>query len=117
MIEDNGSASHSNTSDLLPVFSVTRNLLIACVSEAERQASAISDLDKLVGEVLTKSQIVTDAASLQKLDVLRQETEGLASLLRLVARQTAFDSPIVDRDIVDCAPLANQRERIAQWTK
>jgi hypothetical protein len=67
--------------DLVPA--TVAGMLTACSKEAARLAEAISRLDQLLSTILPPGGQIPLAV--QEIDLLRQEAEGLASVLRLVA--------------------------------
>lgn len=85
--------------------------LAACAAEAERHATALARLDSMVGEALGSGRAAVDPRSLQMLDLLRQEAEGLARVLSLAVSMPTPDAIIGDDEIARRLPLAAQRAR------
>jgi hypothetical protein len=89
-----------------------REMLGACVREAERHADALGSLDAAVGRILATGTVATELGALQGLDLLRQEAEALSRVLRLVATADGPDQPLDAQDLVACVPVAAQRARL-----
>lgn len=113
MFEDNGVSDPAPTEAPLPEARSVQDLLIACAAEAKRQAGAVQDLDGFVGSVLMGGAAAADPQALQRLDLLRQEADGLARVLQLVAAQAGHGTMIDGRAVMACLPLAAQRARIS----
>ena len=92
--------------------STAAKILAACVIEAERQAKALARMDTAVGAALGTGQATIDHKTLQALDLLRQEADGLARMLRLATSMPSADSVIDASSISRCVPIAAQRVRL-----
>lgn len=88
------------------------DILAACVVEADRHAKALARMDTTVGAALENGQVAIDHKTLQALDLLRQEADGLARVLHLVTSMPSTGSVIDAASIMRCAPLAAQRARL-----
>ncbi len=88
------------------------DILAACVREADRHARALARMDKTVGAALESGQGAIDHKTLQELDLLRQEADGLARMLHLVTSMPSAGSLIDAASIARCVPLAAQRARL-----
>jgi hypothetical protein len=113
MFEDNGAHAPIATGTATASERSVHDLLNACAAEANRQAAAVQDLDGFVGDVLMRGAAAADPKALQKLDLLRQEAEGLARVLQLVAAQAERGTLVDGHDLTACLPLAAQRARIS----
>lgn len=89
-----------------PAALLARDLLLACRDEARRLAHALADLDCQLGRAAGPLPL-----SLQGLDLMRQEAEGLARILALVAA-TAPRSRIEPGTIAAATPLQAQFRRL-----
>lgn len=87
------------------------DVLSACVAEAERHANAISQMDRAIGAALENGSGAIDAQTLQTLDLLRQEAEGLARALNLATSMPSPDTVIDAEAMTRCVPVAAQRAR------
>jgi hypothetical protein len=65
-----------------------------------------------VGEVLAAGHANGDPATLQTLDLLRQEAHALSRILRLIADQGSRDVIIPGEALAACVPMAAQRLRL-----
>jgi hypothetical protein len=88
------------------------DLLSACAMESAYQAATIEGLDCLIGKVIMEGKFNLDVKSLQKLDLLRQEACGLASVLALLASFGDKVEYVEASEVVSCLPLEKQRARI-----
>jgi hypothetical protein len=88
------------------------DILAACVVEADRHAKALARMDTKVGAALETGQVAIDHKTLQALDLLRQEADGLARMLHLVTSMPSAASVIDAASITRCVPLAAQRARL-----
>lgn len=106
---------HSGAAAPDAVLSLDRtgyDLLQACAIEAARHADAVTRMDRVLGDALECGEAKGNSQTLQRLDLLRQEAEGIARLLNFVADLPALDA-IIDRDAFSkCVPLAAQRARL-----
>ncbi|MDG4649244.1 hypothetical protein P6F26_12375 [Roseibacterium sp. SDUM158017] len=89
-----------------------RDVLRACVIEAERQADALGRIDNAVGEVLAAGTRPADMRMLQTVDLLRQEAQALSRILRLVSEGRSPDVVLSGADLAARIPLAEQRARL-----
>lgn len=98
-------------------------LLIACAAEATRQAAEVARMDEGFGLALEASRRDGAgmpapalgrelAASLQQIDRLRQETQGLARVLTLLARVTDRRGMLPVADVRACTPLVALQHRL-----
>lgn len=112
MFEDDGTPDPAPT-PTVPTASSVQDLLAACAAEAKRQAAAMEDLDGFVGAILMCGAEAADPKALQRLDLLRQEADGLARVLQLVASLTEHGTMVDGTAVTACLPLAAQRARIS----
>lgn len=99
-------------------------LLAACVAEAERQAAALHQLDAALGAALVMARrppgnavdgaalISALAADLQQADRLRQESEGLARALALLARLPPPSGTVRADEVRRCTPFVALQQRL-----
>ncbi|MBW7921842.1 MAG: hypothetical protein H3C51_07055 [Rubellimicrobium sp.] len=87
-----------------------RTLLAACADEARHLARALAGLDHALGRALASG--AGPPAAAQALDRLRQEAEGLADVLALVAAGPADGRPPDSGDLARALRLHDQRARI-----
>lgn len=99
-------------------------LLAACAAEAERQAEGLRDLDAALGAALVMARRpigdATDAralmsalaADLQKADRLRQEAEGLARALALLAGRPKSAGNLKAEQVRGCTPILALQHRL-----
>jgi hypothetical protein len=113
MFEDDGTPDPVPTAPTVASASSVHDLLAACAAEAKRQAAAMEDLDGLVGDVLMRGAEAADPHALQRLDLLRQEADGLARVLQLVASLAERGTKVDGTAVTACLPLAAQRARIS----
>jgi hypothetical protein len=90
----------------------TRHILAACAAEAGRLSDGLAELDRAIGQALAEALEQADPRVLQRLDLLRQEADGLARLLALATSMPAPDAMIDTDAIARCVPLAAQRARL-----
>ena len=102
----------------------TRLLLAACAREADRQARKIAHLDMAFGQALEARRCGdlqstplaslprTLAVNLQQIDRLRQEMQGLANVLDLLAHVPSMDGDLRSDLIRTCTPLVALRDRL-----
>ena len=88
------------------------DILAACAAEADRHARAMARMDREVGASFAGGQVALQPQTLQLLDLLRQEAEGLARALQLVLSKPSPETLIDAADIAQCVPLAAQRARL-----
>ena len=117
MLEDNGDTNATFSAVVLPEANALEDILMACADEAARQAEVIGELDNLVGDVLLRSSVSISPMSLQKLDLFRQEVEGLASVLQLLALRAKAGVTIDGDTMASCMPLESQRARFIRSTR
>lgn len=118
IVEDQFSASTNN--DQAPTHFVARDLLLACVAEAERHAFFLKELDSVLGAAFgvdrrsaSVSEFVKEfSLELQRADIIRQELEGLSSLLKLLQGIATLEDTIPYDRIQCCSPLADMQRRI-----
>lgn len=103
---------------------VARDLLAACASEMRRQAGAMASLDTALGGVLeilrgssdpagAKAQMTPALlAELQCADQLRQEMDGVARVLELLAGVESLILAIGSETVCACTPLTDLRRRL-----
>ena len=108
----------------MPTRITARDLLLACASEAWRQSAAAARLDAVLGASLgamrSSGSAVSDrpealaplAGELQKADLLRQELEGLARTLALLANVRSFSASLTAEQVRLCAPLGELQGRL-----
>jgi hypothetical protein len=113
MFEDDGTSDPIPTGAVVPSEKPVHDLLAACAAEATRQAAAMRDLDGFVGDLLMRGAAAADPQALQRLDLLRQEADGLARVLQLVASQAERNTMVDGTAVTACLPLAAQRARIS----
>jgi hypothetical protein len=88
-----------------------RQLLIACRQEAGRLAAGMDKLDHILAAAIAELPAVT-LKSLHLIDLLRQETSGLARLLELICDEDIATRSINYADILAASPLQKQRQRL-----
>lgn len=86
-------------------------LLGACAEEAGRLASAIARLDQDVAMLL--QDVSKAGVILQHIDLVRQEAEGLAAVLNLVAIAPTPDHMVDPQTLASILKLRAQHGRIA----
>jgi hypothetical protein len=89
-----------------------RDILRACVAEAERQAALLAEVDLALGRLLCDRAEASDAVTLQSLDLVRQEAEGLSRILRRIADLPGLDAELDAAELAKCLPVARQRARV-----
>ncbi len=89
-----------------------RDLLMACVAEAERQAGLLADIDAALGRLLSDCGDDADAVTLQSLDLARQEAQGLSRILRRLADLPTLEASLEASTVEECLPVARQRARM-----
>jgi hypothetical protein len=99
-----------------PLSMTVSDLLLSCALESKRQAHSMKSLDLLVGDLLLKGSAAANPLALQKLDLLRQESDGLARVLELLARQADPKEPLDTEKVASCLSLSLQRDRICMRT-
>jgi hypothetical protein len=114
MFEDDGDSDPIPKGAAVPSEKSVHDLIAACAAEAKRQAAAMQDLDGFVGDVLMRGTAAVDPRALQRLDLLRQEADGLARVLQLVASQAQLGIMVDGTAVTACLPLAAQRARISE---
>lgn len=113
----------------LPVEIEAASLLAACAAEAERQSEGLRQLDAALGAALVLAQrpvgsphgpnatesralISALAADLQQADRLRQEAEGLARALALLANRPKGAGRLTADQIRRCTPILALQRRL-----
>lgn len=124
-IEDLGLADHPPCDDEEEVTAAA--VLRSCAEEATRQAGAIARMDEAFGLALMAGQSTeldvpgpgpgpgmtrTLAASLQQVDRLRQEAEGLARVLSLLAQLPPRRTTLLPAELRACTPLVALQHRL-----
>ena len=113
MIFENHFGGASNGDDARPAAPrPAREVLAACVAEAERHAGEVARIDREVGSCFAGGKVSLQPRTLQHLDLLRQEAEGLARALRLAVSKASPEALVDASDIARCVPLAAQRARL-----
>lgn len=116
--DDPGGAS---ATDPLPTHVTADALLGACAREAAGQAQAIHQLDAALGRAVTMVRgqagdraalIAALTADLQQADRLRQEAEGLARALRLLATVPMHDHRLTADQVRGCTPFVALQMRL-----
>lgn len=115
--------STSAIDDQAPTHVVARDLLLACIAEAERHAFFMKELDLVLGAAFgadRRSASVSDfvkefSMELQKADIIRQELEGLSSLLKLLESVATLEDSISYDRIQLCSPLADMQRRLLNY--
>jgi hypothetical protein len=110
IVDDEGTPSPG--SETTRPYLTARELLSACVREAERQAEALTRLDAAVGLALIGDATQADPRVLQKIDLLRQESQGLARVLGLVDTARSPETVLDAGAVAACLPVADQRRRL-----
>lgn len=108
----------------LPESILARKLLSACAAEMRYQSAAMNALDIALGEMLLSLRQAADGAGgeprlpsallrhLQRADHTRQEVEGIAQALSLLASTGSLDD-ILPSDLVrDCSPVVALQRRL-----
>jgi len=85
-------------------------MLAACAAEAGRLAVALGGIDHALSSVI--DSLAAPPPALQGIDLLRQEAEGLAAALDLVAGAAASGRLVSAEDIARAVPLHDQRARL-----
>lgn len=110
--------------DALPVEVEPAALLAACATEAERQANGLRQLDAALGAALALAQrpaadpaegralISALASDLQQADRLRQEAEGLARALALLANRPKGAGCLPADQVRGCTPILALQRRL-----
>ncbi|MCU4651587.1 hypothetical protein N8I71_02010 [Roseibacterium sp. SDUM158016] len=88
------------------------DVLDACVREADRQAEMLSRIDKALGCALASGDLRPGLPLLQSIDLLRQESQALARVLRIVAEDPSPDRRLDVAQLSGCIPVARQRARM-----
>ena len=89
----------------------SRHLMEACTREAAYLAATLAELDRRLARACT--DLSAEAAqTLQNIDLLRQEVEGLAQLMQLIPPDEVAERAIDPEDIRAAAPLRRQRARL-----
>lgn len=85
----------------------------AAVAEAAHLARMAGVIDRELGEALARPVpgASIPARTLQRVDLLRQELEGLAHLLRFLAQRPLPEEALAGDRIAACTALAEQRAR------
>lgn len=111
----------------LPTRIGAADLLAACAAEAGRQAATMSELDTALGTALQMLRAMIASgeegrgratlvsaliADLQMADRLRQESEGLARALEMLAGLSSLNDQVPAEDIRACTPFAALQERL-----
>lgn len=93
------------------------SLMMACTAEATRIAHALAEVDAALGILLEAENPIGPAPpqALQSVDLLRQEAEGLAALLGLVARSGAAEAALEACGLDQVLRLQSQRDRLQHW--
>lgn len=89
-----------------------QDLIVACALESRRQAEHWGELDNLVGGVLVASAPSVDPKTLQKIDLWRQEANGLCCLLQLSVKASKSGENTHVSEVAGCFPVASQRARV-----
>ena len=110
IVDDDGAAAPGP--DATRPRLTAQELLSACVLEAERQAEALTRLDAAVGLALSGGTARADPRMLQQIDLLRQESQGLARVLRLVEQARSPEDVLDAAALSGCLPVADQRRRL-----
>ena len=107
--------------DLLPSHVSADALLAACVRAASGQAQALHKLDMALGQAVTMARhgvgdgaalIAALTADLQQADRLRQEAEGLARALHLLATVPMQGHQLTADQVRGCTPVASLQRRL-----
>lgn len=105
----------------LPDIVSGRDLLAACAAEVSRQAAAFAALDRTMGKVLGLVQLSAAANreivsgllhEMQGIDRLRQECEGLARTMAVLAVLPSLSSPVQARDVLELAAVGDLQRRL-----
>lgn len=117
--EPTPSGIHVATTTAIPA----RALLRACAQEAERHARQIAFLDEAFGTAIAPAETSDDMPPqpdrllqvlhrrLQQIDSLRQEAQGLAAILHLLA-SAPMEMDVPTDCIRTCTPLVALRDRL-----
>ena len=123
MIFIGGTPSVERSGDM-PSEVTTQDLLVACAAAMRRQADAMGKMDVALGKVLEhlrRPALPTGAAAsicgslmrdLQRADRIRQEAEGLAKVLEVVACSGTVEGSIPTDALRGCTPLAELQARL-----
>lgn len=88
-------------------------LLAACVAEARYLAESLHALDQDISSIV--SILPQLPPSLQNVDLLRQEAEGLAAVLALLAKAQAAGTELDAAEIARAVVLWAQRDRLHRY--
>jgi hypothetical protein len=107
--------------DPLPSHVSADVLLVACARVAAGQAQALNRLDAALGLAVTMARhgvgdsadlIAALTADLQQTDRLRQEAEGLARALHLLATVPMQGHQLTADQVRGCTPVASLQRRL-----
>lgn len=101
--------------DPAPALSAPDRIIEACATEAGRLADAIGGIDRALSAVL--GGLADPPLALQGIDLLRQEAEGLAAALALVAEAAASGRPVSAGEIARAVTLHDQCARLRTTRK
>lgn len=119
-----GTEDHGREGSVLPDVIAASALLEACAAEVRRQAADLAALDRALGVALahlrrSDTPPLLDGAhlsvvmrELQGLDRLRQESEGLARTMALLARVQDLSQGISAQDLRGCTVMAALHARL-----
>jgi hypothetical protein len=94
-----------------PVTTVAE-MILACADEARRIAVALSDIDHAVAEAIMPLGDIPHG--LQGIDLLRQEAEGLAAIMRLIVEDPTPDRTLQPEIVAKVLVLSAQHDRLHQ---
>lgn len=124
MILVESAESHAQMDAWTPEDIGAQALLVACATEAARQARAMNQLDAVLGDALqtmsgaphpvtsSPSSLSALIGGLQSADRLRQEIEGLAGVLELLASLDTLAVVIRAEQVRARTPLAALQQRL-----
>lgn len=107
--------------DPMPLHVTADALLAACATEAAGQAQALHRLDAALGRAVTLARngagdgaalVAALTADLQHADRLRQEAEGLARALTLLAAVPMHDHHLTADQVRGCTPVVALQRRL-----
>ncbi|MEI6800833.1 MAG: hypothetical protein WCO04_16710 [Pseudomonadota bacterium] len=110
-----------STPDPMPPHVTADALLAACAHEAAGQAQALHRLDAALGRAVAMARngmgdgaalIAALTADLQNADRLRQEAEGLARALNLLATVQMRDHRLTVDQVRGCTPFVALQRRL-----
>lgn len=88
----------------------TDGLLLACAQETSRLAAAIAAVDQALSVIV--AELSAPPVALQSVDLLRQEAEGLAAVLHVMAEADVSGHELEPSEVTNVVTLHDQRVRL-----